>query len=678
MNIKKKIKSGVKSIAKALVKSLVPQSVMRQITGMRNLAYKNEGCKKHFLRYTLVLNNSSLTREDGFVRQMDVIFHKMKININTRFIYPFDSSTARALPDEYLNLTSMTPDFGKIIKTPFSEIEKSISQCRNASFKQTEVQMVMVLRSLVNRITKMMEGKRNDSISSYIPNILERAPKTMEEALQKILFFHAIFYQAQHLHIGLGRLDKILLSYYKSDVENGTLTRESAKELIKEFCRTLNRDMKTKSVALQGDTGEYILLGGIDKNNVQVDNELTALFLEVVGELKLPTPKIILRVNDQTSHDIWQKAIDCISTGCGSPLLMNETLIMKNMVRFGYRKEDVSELGTSACWEPLIIGKSFDQNNSLRSIIAVKSVNDLIKGDKDTASFDSFKEEFKKCLYAQIVAGCHDLNLDCSPLFTLFMDDCIANEKDYSEGGARYAYHGMQVLSLPNAINSLLNIKKFVFESHLFSMQECAEAINSDYQDHEDMQEAFRTNPQQFGAEDATVISLTNELLNVISEAAKQCKINGAKVKIGISSPSFVDEGSKFGATLDGRKAGAPFNVHISPLSEKVGIKEVCDFAGKINYADNMLNGNVVDFILPHAFLKDPGKLEIILKDGMHNGIFELQLNVMDVATLKDALVHPDQHRDLIVRVWGFSAYFNDLPKEYKLYLIHRAETYAA
>lgn len=133
-----------------------------------------------------------------------------------------------------------------------------------------------------------------------------------------------------------------------------------------------------------------------------------------------------------------------------------------------------------------------------------------------------------------------------------------------------------------------------------------------------------------------------------------------------------------YGSNIGRKKNGEPFAVHISPISEKVGIKEILDFASRLDYSGNRINGNVVDFILPSAFLKDSKKLELILRDSISNGIFELQLNVLNVDILRDAKIHPENHKDLIVRVWGFSAYFNDLPESYKDYLIKRAETYAS
>ena len=107
---------------------------------------------------------------------------------------------------------------------------------------------------------------------------------------------------------------------------------------------TLGKDTSSKSFSLTGDTGQYILLGGIDENGNNVDNDLTILFLEIISELRIPDPKVILRVNSRTSDEVWIKAIECLATGCGSPLIINEDVVMKGMVEFGYSKKDVWNL----------------------------------------------------------------------------------------------------------------------------------------------------------------------------------------------------------------------------------------------------------------------------------------------------------------------------------------------
>lgn len=671
------MKEIIKRILKHILRVFFLYGIARQCLDLLWMCRHHSDSLFHVLRYRVVMDKRKVSRTRNYVEQMEKVFRAVRVDTSGRFIYPYDSRVTRSIPDGCWALASITPDFGRIISSSLADLEEQLSHCTDGEFKAVELGMIKAVRLLHGRIIRNITS-RTDSLADYFRRMLDEPPSTMEEAMQKLLFYHALFYQARHWHIGFGRLDKILHPYFEADFRAGRLNPATAKETIKEFCRMIHRDMEAKSLELKGDTGAYILLGGTNGQGGNVENELTELFLEAIGELGIPDPKLILRVNAATGHAVWQKAISCIKTGCGSPLLMNEEIIMRNMVEFGYRADDVSEVGTSACWEPLVIGKSFDQNNPLPSIIAVKPVNDMILAGREYASFGDFLAEYEKRLSRAVRETARDIDFDCSPLFSLFMDDCLAKEKDFAAGGARYAYHGLQVLSLPNAVNSLFNLSRFVFGERVFTLDDCRDAIARDFADHQDMLEAFHRNPLQFGSDDDEVVGLANELIGVIAQAAGSCRVNGEKIKIGLSSPGFVQEGSRYAATLDGRRARAPFNVHISPLSERIGIREICAFAARLHYPSTLLNGNVVDFILPTAFAREPEKMETILRNGMHDGIFELQLGMLDAETLKDALVHPERHRDLIVRVWGFSAYFNDLPESYKMNLIHRAEIHAA
>lgn len=675
------MKSSLKRVVRGIMKSLVPRSMRMSLRTRQRMLHQHEDSVRKLLRYKVILAKDTNRDCADYVRQMGEIFKRSSVRVDGHFIYPLDTRIARMIPEGKSIICSITPDFGKIIETDLSSLEKELKRCTNVEFRENETNMIRVIYDLRDRVISLVERSavpRKGFFLDYLPRMLDVKPSSFEEALQKILFYNALFWQANHWHIGLGRLDRILYPYYQADMDKGTLDRERAMRLLKEFCVTLNRDMRAKSMSLFGDTGQYILLGGVDDDGQTIQNDLTAMLIEIVGEMRLPDPKLILRVNDQTSSAIWQKSIACILTGCGSPLVMNEGLVMERMREFGYSPDHVAQVGTSACWEPLIIGKSFDQNNPLPSVVAVKYLNDLLSSGMDYADFASLYQDYKQSLRLAIHATAHDIAFDCSPLLSLFMDDCLEKERDYTQGGAVYAYHGMQVVSFPNTINSLLNVKRFVYDERLFTLSECREAIRNNYEGHEDMRRVFEGNERCFGSDDSEAKALANDLLDCIGEAASELRVNGERVKIGISSPAYVNGGMNVLATLDGRKAGMPLAVHISPVSERVGIKEILDFASSLRYSGNRINGNVVDFILPVAFAREPQKLEILLRDGIRKGVFELQLNVLNAEILKDAKIHPERHKDLIVRVWGFSAYFNDLPDSYKDNLIKRAEMYGA
>lgn len=618
-----------------------------------------------------------LPRSVEYTNQFSYMCSHIKWAHDSFYIYPYDPTLVRMTRSDVQGIASITVDFAKVLDSNLDSLLKE-AKTVNDTFGKVEETCILAITKLANRIADCpLKDNRQSILKGYFQSLCYKKPTSLDEALQKLLFYNALFWQAGHCHIGLGRLDMVLLPYYERDIKSGKIGRDDAKKMIAEFCRILGKQTINKSMSLIGDTGQYILLGGCDKNGNTIQNDLTEIFLKVFTEQHFPDPKLILRVNKDTSIKIWQAAIKCIATGSGSPLLMNETPIMASMLQFGYKKEDIWNVGTSACWEPLIIGKSFDQNNPLPSINLISALNETISEAADNTTFDQMMSSFYEHVRKETLATARDITFDCSPLFTLFMDDCLSRRKDFSEGGAEYAYHGMQAVGLPNAVNGLLNIKKIVFEDKLFSMYEIQAALSSNFNQADDLRALMLSNPKKFGKNDDDVLKLTNDIMDYVGAVISTITINGTKVKVGFSSPNYINCSHQLGASADGRKAKEPLAVHISPISSDIDIAEIMDFATQLNYSGNRINGNVVDFIVPSSYVNNQDKLLSILRNACDFGVFELQLNVFDVAMLKDAKAHPEKYPNLIVRVWGFSAYFNDLPEEYKDNLISRAEAYA-
>lgn len=607
----------------------------------------------------------------GYVEVMSKIYRDMPINDSNAFVYPYTPYLNRVKPYNEQEIVSNTPDWGKVLESDLNEILSSLQACNNQSFAFIETQLLNSIKELAYKISKSKH-----KCASMFPAILGRRPESLYEAIQKLLFYNAIIWQAGHRHIGLGRLDVVLYPYFNKDIKRGAIDINRTKELLQTFLLLLGIDTGVKSQSLIGDTGQYIMLGGIDANEENVDNELTVLFLEIFSELNIPDPKLILRVNKDTKKEIWELAVKCLKKGHGSPLFINEEKVMKNMKGFGYNEDDIVNFGTSACWEPLIIGESFDQNNPLPSIRCIEPLIDLLNDCKSYKSFDGLISDYENRLSTYICNNVHDIQFDCSPLYSLFFDDCIEREKDFTQGGARYSYHGIQLVSFPNTINALLNLKKLVFDDASFQLSDCRDAMAKNFEGYSDLIALIKQNKLCYGNPDKEVLMLTNRLIHFVGKVCDNITINGNRVKVGFSSPAYISDCKNTAACMDGRKKGEPFAVHISPVSQKLDLLEIVDFASQLQYNDNCMNGNVVDFIIPPSYLNNIEKFATIIKNAFDKGVYEMQLNVLDKATLVDAKAHPEKYPNLIVRVWGFSAYFNDLPEEYKDNLIKRAECY--
>lgn len=661
---------------KKVGRRLIPKKIWR-IIGLQRCMQSSfmEACRNAHFYYA----DEKLSQNADFLRQFSLMSKLADMEVRNNYVYPYNPWCVRGLQKGIVRLVSMTVDYATILDSSLEELSERVDMCPNAQFCKDEQNMIEAIKELAARIQMKLEkgeSERELELGTFYAHMIDNKPLSFDEAVQKMLFYNGLFWQVNHWHNGLGRLDLILEEYYNKDIRSGKLTRNQAKSMLTNLVRILGRDMRSKSLALIGDTGQYVLLGGVDMNGRTVQNDLTEIFLEIFTELKVPDPKLILRVNEQTSDVVWKKAVDCIITGCGSPLIMNEKRIMDGMVEFGYKKEDVWNVGTSACWEPLIIGKSFDQNNPFPNFPVVAALNDVIYAGVDYKDIKSVLEATKVKIEKQIKETIHDITFDVSPLYSLFFASCIERGKDYSQGGADYAYHGVQVVGLPNLINGLLNLKKYVYEQNVLTLDECRAALSSNFEGHEDTRQLLLSNELKFGNSNPEVVALTNDLMDFISKEVEKYKCNGEKLKVGFSSSQYIMARKRAKASLDGRKDFDPFAVHISPVSQKIDIQEVLDFAGALDYSGNRMNGNVVDFILPSAYIKQKEKLVTILRNAMTQGVYELQLNVLDAATLRDAKAHPEKYPDLVVRVWGFSAYFNDLPEDYKDNLIARAEAY--
>ncbi len=669
----------VTQFIKSVVKRLLSPSLKIYKSKIRDMQQRNQtSLLKAVVCTRFYMANNKMSPCDDFVRQMSKILSNMHIDTTKQYVYPYDIWFQRGIQESSCPIVSITVDYTTVMNSSLNELMSRISD-KDETFKRNEQNMIAAIRHLADRTNRRLKkenSKRSMVLQSYFTHFLNNRPNSLDEALQKILFYNALFWQANHWHNGLGRLDLILEEYYLSDIKKGILDRASAKQMLRELVLTLGANTRQKSGEIVGDTGQYILLGGVDQNGNTVQNDLTEIFLELFTELNIPEPKLILRVNEHTSETIWEKSVGCITTGCGSPLLMNEDVVMRNMIEFGYRKEDVWNVGTSACWEPLIIGKSFDQNNPLPNVPVLQSVNEIFATDEIFDNMQSVIERVKQNIAKQIENIIHDIQFDSSPLYSLFFDSCIEREKDYTLGGADYAYHGVEVVSFPNLINALLNIRKYIFEERVISWEECRNALNANFEGFEDLRLMLKSNNLKFGNTDKAVVDLSNDLMKFIGDEVKKHTCNGEKLKVGFSSSQYIMARWQITASLDGRQDYEPFAVHISPVNQKIDIQEVIDFASSLNYSDNRINGNVVDFIVPTSFVKNKDKLVTILRNAIKSGVFEMQLNVLDAATLRDAKAHPEKYPDLVVRVWGFSTYFNDLPEEYKDNLIARAAAY--
>lgn len=595
---------------------------------------------------------------------------KTEVLISEYFAYLIDFNCIIKHSKDLNN--NMTPDYSVILNNSLEDIKKIYNKNPKEQLFINEVE-----KYLDNFIIKIEETQKDNTydIIKNLKNIKNRKPKSLVEAMQRILFFNQIFWQMGYSLCGLGRLDLILDEYYKNDLKNKKEIKDNLEKIIIDFYTVLNFHFEYKSSCLYGDTGQIIIVGGINEKGENFENDLTYSFIKALKQYNKPDPKIFLRVNRNTTKDLIKIAIECMATGLGSPLLSNDDVIVPKLIEFGYDRNEVWNYVTAACWEPSPCGDSIDFNNAA-ILNLLEPFNNIFEKDVNYNSIKDIKKEYFINLSKYIREKLEELKLysySHQPYFSIFIKGCRENRIMSLNENIKNKNLGVTTLGIANVVNSILNIEDIVYDKKKLSLKELNDIRKQNFEN-EKVLEILKSNTKGYGSTNVIAIELTNEIMQFISnEFDKYETYYGGKFKFGLSAPSYVENGANTKASFDGRKSGEPFNVHIS--SNNNTYIDIMDFASNIKYAKNAINGNVVDYFLtPNYLINNIDKFTDYIIAYIKKGLYQLQINVIDSKTLIDARQNPELYRNLIVRVWGFSAYFNDLPKEYKELLIRRAQ----
>ena len=629
--------------------------------------------KKRIIPEELKVNNDMLPYKEAF----SLICQNIEIadSDNKRFVYFIDEKYVMDSTRGY-RYENITPAYDKILHSGLSELKYTEEK---TEFENNYNSVCDSLILLSKRICEQLEkNNKSDRRIKWFEDIQNTQALHFEEAIQRMLFVNQIFWQTDHRLVGLGAWDSYLYTYYCGDIEDGIITKEDVLHILEDVFYILHENYNYKSNVLMGDTGQIFVLGKSNENGDYLFNDLTKLFIEAMKNVQQPDPKCLLRVNKNTPDEIFECALDSISTGLGAPLFANDDVIIPCLVKFGISHEDACDYTTSACWEPLIGGKSACNNNR-KVLNYLKPLDNLLIRENlyEVDTFEKLIEVYLVYLKRYVKSIMRVLKTHAfqnNPLLSVFTYGCFESGKDVSQGGGKYGDLGITSVAIGNTVNSLYNIKKYVYDEEQLSLLDVKRMVVLDFSENENILEQLRNEPSVYGKDETDVIGLVQNIMNVVSSELKEYEvINGERIKIGLSGSAYMDAAREFGASFDGRKKGEPFIVHISN-EENNGFTEIVNFASELDYSDSQFNGNVIDFMLSPSFVQNnKGKFILFLKNSVRRGFFEMQMNVVDSKTLIEARKNPEGFPDLIVRVWGFSAYFKDLPEEYKEVLIKRA-----
>ncbi len=517
--------------------------------------------------------------------------------------------------------------------------------------------------------------------------------QSFRQALQSLKFVHSALWLSGHYHVGLGRFDQYLWKYALRDVEAGVMTWQDVADLTAEFFVSLNKDSDLYPGIQQGDNGQSLMLGGVDAEGRLAVNRLTRIALEVTRLIRFIDPKINLRVTSDTPRDILLQAAELTKIGLGFPQYSNDEIVIPGLVASGYALADARNYSVAACWEFIIPGVGMDVVNI--GAVSFPHAADagiraaLASGMNFAAVLDLCQSDIQKQV-DRLVEKKKDIILPPAPLYSALMTDQLEMRGDLSEG-AKYNNLGIHGSGSANAADALAAVKRFVFEEKSLAPERLLKALDHDFAGEEKLRAQLAGSAPKTGNNDDYVDSILRRLFDYFAEACrKYSKYNPInprwqRVRPGTGSAMYYiwlargNEGMlepTVGATADGRKRGDFFSSSLAPsqgvkISGPFGILQ--SFA-KLDYS-RVVNGGPITLELSDTVFRTAdsiGKVADLIILFQKLGCQQLQLNTLDVDDLKDAKLHPERHRNLVVRVWGWSGYFCELSEEYQDHIIRR------
>ena len=565
------------------------------------------------------------------------------------------------------------------------------------------------LTALAEKETNVQRKNELMQMAEICRRVPAHAPRTFWEALQYYWFVHLGVITELNTwdSFNPGRLDQHLYPFYKREVEQGTLTPDSAKELLMSFWVKFNNQPAPPKVgvtALESNTyTDFCLInvGGLDAQGHDASNELSYLILDVIEEMRLLQPGSMVQISKKTPDRLLKRALKIIKTGYGQPSVFNTDAIIQEMVRQGKDIIDARLGGASGCVEAGVFGKEsyiLTGYFNLMKVLEITLNNGFDPQTQKTVGlqtgeatkFTSFEQLYKafekqlnyfidiKIKGNRIIERLYAQHLP-APFMSVLIDDCIVKGKDYNDGGARYNSSYIQGVGMGSISDALSSIKFHVFERKDFSMAELLEALRDNFENHEKILDLILNQTPRYGNDDDYADALTQRVFESYFKAIDgRPNTKGGHYRINLLPTTVhVYFGSVIGATPDGRKAGKALSEGISPVQgmDVRGPTAVIKSAAKI---DHLRTGGTLlnQKFTPQIFNTREGMDKVLQlirtyfrMDGHH-----IQFNVVTAETLRDAQKHPEKYRDLIVRVAGYSDYFVDLTPELQEEIIKRTE----
>jgi len=551
--------------------------------------------------------------------------------------------------------------------------------------------------------------KELERIAEVCDRVPANAPRDFQEALQAYWFVHLGVITEYNTwdSFNPGRLDQHLWPFYQRGIADGTLTKESARELLQAFWVKFNNQPAPPKVGVTAEeSGTYtdfalINVGGLKEDGTDGVNELSFLILDVIEEMRILQPSSMVQISAKGPDSFLLRALKIVKTGFGQPSIFNTDAIVQELVRQGKSVVDARNGGASGCVESGAFGKEayiLTGYFNLPKVFEITMNNGidprtgkrigLETGDPTAFKmFDELFEAFRKQIRhfvdikvrgSNVIEKLYATYLP-APFLSVLVDDCVKNGKDYHAGGARYNTNYIQGVGVGTITDILSAIQYNVYDNKHFAMNELLAALGKNFVGYEMLRQRVLNRTPKFGNDDDYADSLMKRVFEAYFEAVDgRPTPRGGSYRINLlPTTAHIYFGKMTGATADGRLAGDAVSEGVSPVqgADRKGPTAVIKSLGKMDHVRT--GGTLLNQKFTPQLLADDTGLAAV-KDLVRSYFrlmgHHIQFNVVTADLLREAQAQPEKYRDLIVRVAGYSDYFVDCSTELQNEIIHRTE----
>jgi len=621
----------------------------------------------------------------------------------------------------------------KMFKTGFLDLKKEINESiskldfftDNTAYERLEElkgmniacdAIIMYANRHATELEKIAKNEKDSNrrqellkMSAVCRKVPANAPETIHEMLQHYWFIHlgVITELNPWDSFNPGRLDQHLYPLYKKEMEAGTLSTKELDDLLGCFWVKFNNHPSPPKIGVTAsESSTYtdfclINLGGLKSDGTDAVNEMSYILLDVIKEMRILQPSSMVQISKKNPDSFIYKALDIIRTGFGQPSCFNTDAIIEELLRQGKDIVDARNGGASGCVETgafgteaywltgyfnlakileLTLNDGFDNRTNKQVGLHTGAPTNFLRFEDLIEAYTLQVKYFADIkIRGNNVIERIFANWLPVPFLSLLLEDCIANGKDYNNGGARYNTSYIQGVGLGSITDMLTSIRYNIYDKKLISWHDLLKALSDDFKGYEQMQHDLIYNSPKFGNDDDYADQQAVTVFEIYYDAVNgRPNTRGGIHRINmLPTTSHVYFGLVMGATPDGRNARLPLSEGISPFQgvDHNGPTSVIKSASKIDHIRT--GGTLLNQKFSPSFFEDEesyANLTALIRSYFSLDGHHIQFNVVNVETLKDAQKHPERYRDLIVRVAGYSDYFNDLGEDLQNEIIRRTE----